>query len=631
MSNIEKALKKKKLYNILFVGSMAVVETGIFLLFFFNTIKGIMDGISLFNIVALDLILLWIGILVGYYAWAIYFFNINLGLPNAEWTRIEEEKKRIKELRELGVDTSNIQEPARPLENPYANQSMGLPGGTIRGTLALTLMIGGLSLFMFSMGNSQIFEGNNFIYDNFEFFKTAFLMMIAFYFGTHSLQILKGSNQGIIQKRFAQPGSSDLQKSDMVNKDDTEVSTTSPAPDMQEMTHVSGLKETTAPTVHNSSGLKVAFTSFKPPKPALNDTEISTTVIKEATSLLLTNDDIVKKAEENHIEPAALMAVVEVESGKSGFLDDGRPKILFEGHVFWRLLVQKQKEGKIDFGPEKYAAEHPDILYPKWTKQYYKGGSAEYDRLGKALLIEHDSALMSASWGKFQIMGENFKLAGYTTVDEFVEDHKISEAKHLDAFFNYCTNRIFRKKSLIEYLKMKNWQNFAEAYNGSGYAANQYDIKLEKSYNKHQKSLNQNISGQLKRETGYKSNKTEVLGELSVFDEQVFLYKCKTLELPWKNNQTSVSCIPEGTYDVVKRYSDKYKNHFHLLNVPDRSFILIHSGNYYTQTEGCILVGDNHTDINADGHSDVTNSRKTLAELYKFLPDKFSLTIGENA
>ncbi len=325
------------------------------------------------------------------------------------------------------------------------------------------------------------------------------------------------------------------------------------------------------------------------------------------------------------------MAVVAVESGKSGFLDDGRPKILFEGHVFWRLLLQKQKEGKIDFGPEKYANDHPDILYSKWTKQYYKGGVAEYDRLGKALLIDHDSALMAASWGKFQIMGENYNLAGYKTVDEFVDAHKISESNHLDAFFSFCTNKTFNKKPLTEYLRVKDWQSFAKAYNGPGYATNQYDVKLEKSYNQYQKSLNVNVTAILKREAGYKSNDKQVLGEMNVFDGQILVYSCKTLELSWKNNQQTISCIAEGTFDVVKRFSEKYNNHFHLLNVPDRSFILIHAGNYYTQTEGAILVGDNHTDINADGLADVTNSRKTMAELYKHMPDKFSLTISENA
>jgi len=247
------------------------------------------------------------------------------------------------------------------------------------------------------------------------------------------------------------------------------------------------------------------------------------------------------------------------------------------------------------------------------------------------MLIEHDSALMSASWGKFQIMGENFKLAGFKNVNDFVEAQKISESKHLDAFFNYCKNRKFRNKQLLDYLKTKDWQTFARAYNGPGYEANQYDLKLEQAYAKYYNALNQNIKAVLKREAAYKSSEVQALGDLTIFDDDELIFSCKTLELPWKNNKRNISCIPEGTYEVKKRYSEKYKNHFHVLNVPDRAYILIHSGNYYTHTQGCILAGEKHTDINADGFRDVTSSRKTMALLNQNLPDKFEITISENA
>jgi hypothetical protein len=51
---------------------------------------------------------------------------------------------------------------------------------------------------------------------------------------------------------------------------------------------------------------------------------------------------------------------------------------------------------------------------------------------------------------------------------------------------------------------------------------------------------------------------------------------CHTIELPWKENQKMISCIPEGRYEMVKRYNDKFKWHFILMNVPNRAFILIH-------------------------------------------------------
>lgn len=624
MNNLLEALKSKKRANVLFIGGIAFAEIVLIVFILLNTLKGIWDGTSVFSIVALDLILLWVGLLIAFYAWAIYFYNINLGLTNESWAKIKEEKDKIEELEELGEDTSQMEHPSYPEENPYGNQSLGLPPGTIRGTLALTLLIGGFSLFIFSMGdNSQIYEGDSFIYDSFDFFKTAFLMMIAFYFGTRSLEILQKNHKGIIQKRFG--------KQQNGNGNDGGGSETTGSSDITKDTIKTNLPKPPFKTTAASPLLKRAILSVQPQEEQIEEEEVIENADNEVSSLYLSREEIINKAEENGIEPAVLMAVLEIESGKSGFLEDGRPKILFEGHIFWRLLKQKHKEGKIDFVPEKFAAEHPDILYPKWTRKYYKGAARQYERLEKAMLIEHDSALMSASWGKFQILGENYRLAGFKSVDAFVEAQKISESNQLDAFFNYCKNRKYKTKPLIEYLKIKNWQTFARAYNGPGYEANQYDLKLEQAYTKYARSLNQNIKAVLKREEAYKSKKVQTLGELTVFDGDEVIFTCKTLELPWKDNKKNISCIPEGNYEVKKRYSERYKHHFHILNVPDRSFILIHSGNYYTHTQGCILVGETHTDINADGFRDVTSSRKTIALLNQNLPDNFEINISENA
>ena len=68
-----------------------------------------------------------------------------------------------------------------------------------------------------------------------------------------------------------------------------------------------------------------------------------------------------------------------------------------------------------------------------------------------------------------------------------------------------------------------------------------------------------------------------------------------TLELSWKDNKKSVSCIPKGVYEARKRGGDdsaKYKyQHIEILDVPDRSKILIHVGNYPKSTKGCVLLG----------------------------------------
>ena len=64
---------------------------------------------------------------------------------------------------------------------------------------------------------------------------------------------------------------------------------------------------------------------------------------------------------------------------------------------------------------------------------------------------------------------------------------------------------------------------------------------------------------------------------------------CKTIELPWKNNETKVSCIPEGKYFIKKRYSQKFQWHLEVLDVKNRSLILFHPANNALQElNGCI-------------------------------------------
>jgi hypothetical protein len=115
---------------------------------------------------------------------------------------------------------------------------------------------------------------------------------------------------------------------------------------------------------------------------------------------------------------------------------------------------------------------------------------------------------------------------------------------------------------------------------------------------------------------------------LTVLNEkEETIFNCYTLELPYNDNKKQVSCIPKGEYNVEKRQSTKYKNHFHVLDVPNRSYILIHQGNYNWHTKGCILVGKTLTDINGDGLRDVTSSVATMNKLNKILPNYFKLEI----
>ncbi len=126
------------------------------------------------------------------------------------------------------------------------------------------------------------------------------------------------------------------------------------------------------------------------------------------------------------------------------------------------------------------------------------------------------------------------------------------------------------------------------------------------------------------------SDDKQTLGEMNIYKDNTIIYNCKTLELAWKNNEKRVSCIPTGQYKVKKRNSAKYGDHFHVQDVTNRDYILIHHGNYHSDILGCILVGQAHTDINKDGYKDVTSSKNTMAKLNELLPEAFDMVVWED-
>lgn len=165
-------------------------------------------------------------------------------------------------------------------------------------------------------------------------------------------------------------------------------------------------------------------------------------------------------------EVAMIKAVDKKESRGGGFLPNGDVKILFEPHVFWSQLK------KADIVPI-----HSDICYPEWRTYPYGKESQQHAKLQRAVVINRDVALMSASWGRFQIMGFNYKLCGCKTIQEFVNKMMESEEVQLDLFVNFIINYGL-KKAMIE----KDFDAFALKYNGKGYKENNYHTILEKYY-----------------------------------------------------------------------------------------------------------------------------------------------------
>lgn len=75
-----------------------------------------------------------------------------------------------------------------------------------------------------------------------------------------------------------------------------------------------------------------------------------------------------------------------------------------------------------------------------------------------------------------------------------------------------------------------------------------------------------------------------------------------TIELPWRDNETGISCIPQGLYNIIPHNTKAHPNSFRFLNVPNREGILFHPFNFasdvrfgkdwkHSESEGCIAPG----------------------------------------
>jgi hypothetical protein len=189
----------------------------------------------------------------------------------------------------------------------------------------------------------------------------------------------------------------------------------------------------------------------------------------------LSRADLETTATALQVPVATVRAVYKVESGGSGFWGL-KPKILFEGHVFWTRLKAKHQD------PVALRTGFEDVLYPKWDRTRYVGGPAEYGRLERAQQIDRSAALESASWGLFQIMGYHAVDLGYANVEEFVSAMTEREGSQLQAFGRFVDHTRFAGHTLLEWLRQQQWAKFAEGYNGSGFRINKYDEKLRQAY-----------------------------------------------------------------------------------------------------------------------------------------------------
>jgi hypothetical protein len=106
----------------------------------------------------------------------------------------------------------------------------------------------------------------------------------------------------------------------------------------------------------------------------------------------------------------------------------------------------------------------------------------------------------------------------------------------------------------------------------------------------------------------------QCIGECSVFIDNVEIFTSKTIERGDNDNRARISCIPNGFYDIVLEWSDRFKeNLWEIKGVKNRSECKFHAANYSRQLNGCIALGEEVKDIDGDGNKDVTNSKRTMA------------------
>lgn len=226
-------------------------------------------------------------------------------------------------------------------------------------------------------------------------------------------------------------------------------------------------------------------------------------------------------AKEFGIEPAILKAILEVESGGSGYFTDGKIKILFEPHWMWRRLwTGKNKQGferKID--PAKLNAYDWTLCHsphdwndPAPDGKRNKGGGLmtyaesartrpSYDRLNKIIawaslyakekhptsptlaneLFQEikSAAYESCSWGLPQIMGFHYAKLGFESVYHFKQYMEASEANQLKVMLDFL-----KLAGLKDEMQEKNWVEIARYYNGAA-AVKKYAPKLKAAYLKH--------------------------------------------------------------------------------------------------------------------------------------------------
>jgi hypothetical protein len=173
------------------------------------------------------------------------------------------------------------------------------------------------------------------------------------------------------------------------------------------------------------------------------------------------------------VEARALRAVAEVEAGPDGgFNDDGTPVVLFERAKFDHHTKGAFRGRKLPGAKAEWAL----ISWPTWGG--YGPKAAQHEKLAFAASLDRDAALKSASWGLFQILGENHVAAGFPDLQGFVNAMIRDVDGHLRALVMFIRNN----PKILYAIRAKDWPIVAYNYNGPKFKENHWDTKLAQAY-----------------------------------------------------------------------------------------------------------------------------------------------------
>lgn len=176
----------------------------------------------------------------------------------------------------------------------------------------------------------------------------------------------------------------------------------------------------------------------------------------------ITDKQIRQLAEKAGWDYAVLRAIIEVESGGTGF-DPRTGKII------------------IQFEPSWFKRKAPKAPLTAWSRNRVEAQAQEWKAFNDAFAIDANAAMESTSIGLMQVMGFHYKLLGFKTVGAMWDFAKESEANQVELAIRFIKSNAKLERAVI----LKDFPTVAFYYNGSGYKKYNYDTRLLRAWMKY--------------------------------------------------------------------------------------------------------------------------------------------------